>query len=123
MKSDRQRRRRSGSGGWGARRSCRCGGRRCTAGCPSGSPAPGRSVGCLGKSENIKRSVERRLTGPERRETGLTCLFGGGRLSLGGFWVWVGGRGGGGVSWRLGLVTEEDVELQRDRFEYPVRGW
>lgn len=51
----------------------------------------------------------------------LTCLLGGGRVSLGGFWAWAGGRGG--VSWRLGLVTEEDVELQRDRLEYPVRGW
>lgn len=59
----------------------------------------------------------------ERENCGLTCLFGGGRASLGRFWVWVGGQGGGGVSWRLGLVTEEDVELQRDRFEYPVRGW
>lgn len=45
----------------------------------------------------------------------LTCLFGGGRVSLGVLWVWVGG--GGGVSSRLGLVIEEDVELQRDRFE------
>lgn len=43
----------------------------------------------------------------------LTCLVGGGRLSLGALWVWV----GGGVSSRLGLATEEDVELQRDRFE------
>lgn len=47
-------------------------------------------------------------------------MFGGGRASLGGFWVWA---GGGGVSWRLGLVTDEEVELQRDRLEYPVRGW
>lgn len=30
--------------------------------------------------------------------------------------LWVTG-GGGGVSSRLGLVTEEDVELQRERFE------
>lgn len=54
-------RRRSGSGGWGGRRSCRCGGRRCTAGCLSDSPAPGRFAGCLEKSEGIKKSVERRL--------------------------------------------------------------
>lgn len=56
----------------------------------------------------------------KKKKPSLTCLFGGGRVSLGGFWGWV---GGGGVSWRLGLVTDEDVELQRDRFEYPVRGW
>lgn len=61
VKLDRQRRHRSGSGGWGVRRSCRCRGRRCTADCLSGSPAPGRFVGCLEKSENIEKSVERRL--------------------------------------------------------------
>lgn len=33
---------------------------------------------------------------------------------MGGLWVWV---GGGGVSKRPGLATEEDVELQRDLFE------
>lgn len=69
-------------------------------------------------SDSNNRERER-----ERENCGPTCLFGGGRASPGGFWVWVGGQGGGGVSWRLGLVTEEDVELQRDRFEYPVRGW
>ena len=44
---------------------------------------------------------------------------------MAGFWVGPeeGGGGGGGGSNGLGLVTEEDVELQRERLEYPVRGW
>ena len=58
--------------------------------------------------------VSRRLYGVnENCFPQLTCLFGGGRCSLGVLWVWV----GGGVSSRPGLATEEDVELQRDRFE------
>lgn len=47
----------------------------------------------------------------------LTCLFGGGRFSLGGLWVWAVGGGGEVVSCWPGLVTEDDVELQRDRLE------
>lgn len=127
VKWARQSRHRYGSGGWGVRRSCRCRGRRCTADCPSDTPAPGKSVGCHEKSDHWRKKKVSWLSAltqtTERENCGLTCLFGGGRASLGGFWVWVGGQGGGGVSWRLGLVTEEDVELQRDRFEYPVRGW
>lgn len=46
-----QQNRRSGNGGWGVRGSCRGGGRRCSAGCLSGSPDPGKFAGCLGKSE------------------------------------------------------------------------
>lgn len=57
----------------------------------------------------------KRLRGPRPRRL-LTCLVGGGRASLGGLWVWLGGAGGG-VSSRAGLATEEEVELQRERFE------
>lgn len=68
--------------------------------------------------ENLRRvySVSKPTSTPVWQTTAfqVTCLVGGGRVSLGwllGIWV------GAGVSGRLGLATEDDVELQRDRFE------
>lgn len=117
--------RHSDGDGCRGQRFCHDGNCRWTADLLSDTPGLGKCACSPGKSKEGKKSRQsvgstvRMDTFGNRRLFHLTCLVGGGRVSVGALRVWV----GGGVSCRPGLAMEDDVELQRERFEYPVRGW
>lgn len=86
------------SGSARGQNSCHSENCRCDAARLSGNPVRGTCACFLGKSED-KKNEERggqkdsksRIQKVQRRVFQLTCLAGGGRVSLGALWAWVGG--------------------------------